>query len=99
MKPLEISHSFGREDLLEMASMGRASAIAEEGLSVPLNAALRRNIPIMVTSARLALLADDLPQFEGLLSEISALNAQVAEFLRAEEEGEIAYWEEAAFES
>ena len=53
----------------------------------------------MVTSARLALLADDLPQFEGLLSEISALNAQVAEFLRAEEEGEIAYWEEAAFES
>ena len=53
----------------------------------------------MVTSARLALLADDLPQFEGLLSEISALNAQVAEFLRAEEEGEIAYWEEVAFES
>ena len=41
----------------------------------------------MVTSARLALLADDLPQIEGLLSEISALNAQVAEFLRAEEEG------------
>jgi tetratricopeptide (TPR) repeat protein len=73
--------------------------IAEEGLSVPLDAALRRNIPIMVTSARLALLADDLPQFEGLLSEISALNAQVAEFLRAEEEGEIAYWEEVAFES
>jgi outer membrane murein-binding lipoprotein Lpp len=53
----------------------------------------------MVTSARLALLAEDRAQFEELLSEISALNAQVARLLRDEEDEEIGYWEEVAFDS
>jgi tetratricopeptide (TPR) repeat protein len=80
-------------------SVGERKRIAKEGLSVPLDAALRRNIPIMVTSARLALLAEDRAQFEELLSEISALNAQVARLLRDEEDEEIGYWEEVAFDS
>ncbi len=72
--------------------------IAQDGLSTPMDQTLRRNIPIMVTSARLALLAEDTTQYEDLLREISLLNANIAQLLRGEEE-EIGYWEEESFDA
>jgi hypothetical protein len=71
--------------------------IANEGLSVPLDHALRRNIPIMVTTARLAVLAEDFVQYEQLLGEITRVNANVGQLLRDEEE-DVAYWEQEAFD-
>lgn len=73
--------------------------IALDGLSLPVDPLLRTNIPIMVTLTRLALIAEDSAQYDGLLAEISALNSNVAVLLHDEVEKEIAYWEEFTFDA
>ena len=68
--------------------------IALEGLVVPMDAQLRRNIPILVTSARLARLAEEFSQFQELVEKISSLNSEVAELFHDEEDPQLGYWEE-----
>ncbi len=71
--------------------------IAAKGLSIPMDSALQRNIPIMVTSARLARLAEDNEAFELVVGQIGAVNPDVAELLR-EESQELVYWDDDALD-
>ncbi len=83
--------------VVEHTDPAEAREIAIDGLRGDLGPALRNNIPIMVTSARLAAIAGDDRAFGELVSEIERLNPGVSAMLRDEEEG-IAYWEEDLFE-
>jgi hypothetical protein len=72
--------------------------IALEGLSLPVEPSLRRNIPIMVTLTRLAHLAKDDSKYDQFLAEVFALNSNVAQILQDEVDNQIAYWEELIFD-
>ena len=72
---------------VEHGDPAEAKEIAIEGLRVSLGSALRNNIPIMVTSARLAAIAEDSQAFDEIVNEIERLNPEVAIMLRDEEEG------------
>jgi tetratricopeptide (TPR) repeat protein len=71
--------------------------IATSGLNIPIDAALQHNIPIMVTSARLAKLAEDDERFEQMVKQIEEINSGVADLLRQESQ-ELGYWEEDALD-
>ncbi len=70
--------------------------IAKQGLEVPFDQDLLNNIPIVVTSARLAAIAGDDRNYEVFLDRVEQLNPSIAGMLRSEAEG-IDYWEEDSF--
>ncbi len=58
-----------------------------------MSSSLENNIPIMVTSARLALLADRRDEFDRVLETISYTRPEIADMLLREDD-ELYYWEE-----
>lgn len=68
--------------------------IAKTGLAVNVAKDLMGNMPILVTSARLAFLAGDDATFDSLIARVHDLNPDVAELLKAEE-SDADYWEDA----
>jgi tetratricopeptide (TPR) repeat protein len=75
---------------------GRRRALATEGLSVPHDARLQNNIPLAVTSVRLARLADDAQLYDRALRHLRSLNPGVAELISESEES--SYWDDEAFD-
>jgi len=76
-------------------SEGR-TAIAGRGLSVPMDLALERNMPLMVTNARLAALAADSEAFAALVEKIRVTNSGIADMLLSEDSA-LGYWEDDPF--
>lgn len=73
------------------------AAIARGGLSVEFARQLRNNIPIMVTTARLAALAGDGAEYDSAIAQLRSLSPGVAESLIGDNE-ELAYWEQETFD-
>lgn len=70
--------------------------IAKRGLDVEQSSDISNNIPILVTSAKLASIAEDEVAFEQYIAEIRTINEKVANMILDQDE-EIHYWEEDAF--
>lgn len=72
------------------------TALAKDGLSIPRDASLENNIPLAVTSVRLARLAADEQLYDRALTHLRSLNPGVAELISESEES--SYWDDEAFE-
>jgi tetratricopeptide (TPR) repeat protein len=70
--------------------------IAKRGLDVLMDRALLANMPLMVTHARLASLAQDQETFERTVARIDAVNPGIAGMLRGED-ASLSYWEDDPF--
>jgi len=70
--------------------------IAIRGLNTPMSPVLNTNIPIMVTSARLALIGEDNNAFQDILNIIKEINPNIAESL-IQEETSLHYWDDDSF--
>ncbi|WP_277655899.1 hypothetical protein [Seleniivibrio woodruffii] len=70
--------------------------IAKRGLDVQQSLDISNNIPMLVTSAKLASIAEDEVAFEKYIAEIKAINENVANMILEQDE-DIHYWEEDAF--
>jgi tetratricopeptide (TPR) repeat protein len=70
--------------------------IAQEGLNVNMEPSLENNIPLMVTSARLARLAGNDEQYSVILKKVGHINASIANMLSHEDEA-LSYLEEDIF--
>lgn len=70
--------------------------IALQGLNVMVCHALNTNIPIMVTSARLAIIGEDDNSFQEILNILKDINPKIAESL-LQEESSLYYWEDDSF--
>ena len=62
-----------------------AARIAKAGLEVPMDPVLKSNIPLLVTSAKLARITGDHKSYEGFLRSLDRLNPQVASELKSNE--------------
>jgi tetratricopeptide (TPR) repeat protein len=75
----------------------RRRSISRHGLAVPVDESLLYNIPVLVTSARLAELAGDVPRYDDFVRRLTDLNPQLGGlFLRGEQS--VDYWEDDSFE-
>ncbi len=71
----------------------KSREIAINGLNVRMDVALENNIPIMVTSARLAKIAGNTDEFQRITEKIDETNSRIADMLIHEDE-KLLYWED-----
>lgn len=78
-------------------SVENQKLIAQKGLKVNMAPSLDNNIPILVSSARLAHISEDKNAFMKFISKIQEINPNIAESLKSEK-NDIYYWEDGAFQ-
>ena len=78
-------------------SVENQKLIAQKGLKVNMAPSLNSNIPILVSSARLAHISEDENAFMKFHSKIEEINPNIAESLKSENSN-IYYWEDSAFQ-
>jgi len=70
--------------------------IANQGLEVQMDTSLSSNIPLLLTSARLARLAEEVELYQKICSAVESINPAIADILHKGED-ELAFWEGDSF--
>ena len=78
------------------ADVAKRREIANQGLGVEMDSSLSTNIPLLLTSARLAHLAEEDGLYQKICSTIESINPAIADILHKGED-ELAFWEGDSF--